>query len=268
MLNWPMQVISLEVRKIMAYRSDFWVTQIGNVIFNLVISYYLWKSIFYHNDVTEMNGYDLNRLVFYYLTSAIVSKGMLGQDIGFLSREIYEGSLNKYLVYPMSVFFYKHLTFLVYTAFQGLQMFIILLIKYLILDNGSFTDIPIADYSLGFLALMCSASLFFIIACTLESIAFWAEYIWSLMVAFRMSCNFLGGTMLPLIFFPEWAQKILMFTPFPYIVNFPIKIFMSEYDSAFVIENLKMLTIWYVIGVGVFAWVWNRGKYHYTGVGI
>ncbi len=266
--NWRLHVFFLEIRKIMAYRSDFWVNQIGNIVFTLVISYSLWKNIYDFKGVDVLNGHTLNSLVFYYLIASIVSKAMLGEDIGFLSKEIYEGTLNRFLVYPISLFQYKHITFLTHSLFQSVQVIFIFFIQYLYLEKLSLSDIPYSHYFLGVLTMTLASSLFFMIACVLESVAFWADQTWTLLVAFRMSCNFFGGSMLPLNFFPEWGQKIIAMTPFPYIINFPLKVFLGEYDSRFYFENLMMLSFWYLLFLGVFKLIWHKGKYQYTGVGM
>lgn len=266
--RWVLNVIILELRKILAYRSDFWANQMGSVAFNLVISYSLWKTIFDFNNVDIINGYTLNGLIFYYLVSSMVAKTMLGEDIGFLSREIYEGTLNKYIVYPISIFRFKHITYLVHSFFQAIQIVVMFFIYYLFLEGQSFFDIPWSTFFLGLFAIMCSASLYFIVECCLETAAFWADQTWSLGVAFRMSTNFFGGTMLPLTFFPEWGQSILKFTPFPYIVNFPLRVFTNKFTPQFYIENLLILVCWYIFFFLVFSYVWNKGKYKYTGVGI
>lgn len=37
-----------------------------------------------------------------------------------------------------------------------------------------------------------------------------------------------GGVLAPLSLYPEWMQSILEWSPFPYIINFPIRIIMGE----------------------------------------
>ncbi len=267
-LRWPMTVISMEVRKILAYRSDFWVNQVGLIIFQVILSYSLWFAIFEFNGVEKMGGYDLTNFIHYYLTAVLVAKAMLGEDIGFLSREIYDGTLNRFIVYPVSIFQYKHITYLVYSLFNNCQLFAIFLFNYFYLHPTPLSEIPWSSYLLGVFASLLSSSLFFMMGCILESIAFWADYIWSLMVLLRMTTNFLGGTLIPLTFYPEWAQEVLKFTPFPYIVTFPIKVFMNDFDSIYYLKNCAIICVWYFIFYLIFRLVWRKGQLKYTGVGI
>ncbi len=258
----------MELRKIMAYRSDFWINQVGLIIFQTLLSYSLWTAIFEYKGITHMGGYDINSFIQYYLTVVLVAKSMLGEDIGFLSREIYEGSLNKFIVYPISIFRFKYLTYMVHSMFHTFQIFFIFLITYLVFTPTTFTEIPWSSYFFGCIAMFLSSSLYFIMSCILESVSFWAEFIWSLMVLLRMTTNFLGGTLIPISFYPQWAQDALVYTPFPYIITFPLKVFMNQYTMEFFIQNTLIICSWSLLFFGIFLIIWNRGKYHYTGVGI
>jgi len=80
--------------------------------------------------------------------------------------------------------------------------------------------------------------------------------------------KFLGGAMIPLAFFPELFQKALEFTPFPYIIHFPMKVFFGEYTLFEYIQNLVILNLWTLAFYFVAKVIWNKGKYSYTGVGI
>ena len=101
-----------------------------------------------------------------------------------------------------------------------------------------------------------------------ELIAFWADNIWSLGVIIRFATKFFGGAMIPLTFFPEWANTVLAYTPFPYIVHFPMKVFFGEIDLNTILINIGILIFWTIIFYFISKLIWNKGKYSYTGVGI
>jgi uncharacterized protein YyaL (SSP411 family) len=82
----------MELRKIITYRADFWVNFIGQTIFSIIISYYLWQAIFASQGATSMNGFSLDKIIFYYLMVPIISRIQQGEMIGSISREIYDGA--------------------------------------------------------------------------------------------------------------------------------------------------------------------------------
>jgi len=109
---------------------------------------------------------------------------------------------------------------------------------------------------------------FFCLNSMSELVAFWAEYIWSLGVLVRFFVSFFGGAMIPLTFFPGWAQEALAYTPFPYLVHFPMQILFGEVDLPIFATNMGILSIWCLVFYSLSIVLWNKGKYSYTGVGI
>jgi ABC-2 type transport system permease protein len=261
-------IFLLEVRKIMAYRSDFWINIIGQVATTLVVSYSLWKSIFTFQNIEVMNGFTMHALIFYYVSMPLISRTLLGEDIGFLAREIYEGSLNKYLVYPLSVFGFKNITYFVHSIFYAIQLGFVFGIFYFVIGPDHTFSLEWGNLFAGIIGLMIGSSVYFILSCSIETIAFWADNIWSLRVLLRMANNFLGGMMVPLAFFPEWALSILKYTPFPYLLTFPINTIMGKVGMEEWFTSVAILLVWYIIFFIIFRIIWARGKFQYTGVGI
>lgn len=266
--RWLMQVYAMELRKGITYRADFWVNFIGQTFSTIVISYFLWKSIFEYNQVTELNGYTLNKMVFYYLVVPLIFRVQQGEAIGSISKDIYEGGLNKFILYPINYYYYKIATYFANaTLFLGQLILIIFLYQFFIGDSSVYS-FNLSNSIMFFSALILGTLTYFALNSISELISFWADNIWSLGVIVRFFTNFLGGGMVPLAFFPEWGQTILKYTPFPYFISFPIKLLFGEvllYEFFF---NMLILTFWCAIFILISKFVWNRGKFAYTGVGI
>ena len=49
-----------------------------------------------------MAGYTFGALMLYYLMVPLVERVVNGQEMGFMSGEIYDGGLTRYLLYPVS----------------------------------------------------------------------------------------------------------------------------------------------------------------------
>lgn len=268
MKNWGRFVLSMELRKILAYRSDFWVSFLGQTFIQLFLGRALWQSIFEAENVTQMNGMSLDTLTLYYLVSPIGIRILTGENIGFMSREIYEGSFTRYLIYPLSFFQYKSITFLTYSLFYTAQL-LVLFILYSLLYGGAFPTMPQLGFALAGMATYMLASMASLsVAMCIELLALWADNIWSLMVSFRFFMSFMGGAFIPLIFFPEWALKILKWTPFPYFVNFPIQTFMGNLSLNEWLSQATILTVWILFFFVLANFIWKRGQHQYTGVGI
>lgn len=187
--------------------------------------------------------------------------------MGFISREIYDGSFTRYLIYPISFFHYKTVTYLTYSLFYACQLILIYILYMLTFGDGlKFSDIQ--NLLMGTGLFLVAAYVFGTLNSIVELISLWADNIWSLSVMLRFFCYFLGGSYIPLDFFPATVQTFLKFTPFPYLINLPVKTIMGLNNTPDIITGLGILILWSVIFQIISRLVWSKGQYQYTGVGI
>ncbi len=262
-MNWWRHIAAAELRKILAFRSDFWVTFIGQALVQLLIARALWQSIFAGSEAEVMNGFTLEMMTLYYLIVPIGQKMLTGENVGFLSREIYDGTFSRYLIYPLSFFQYKAITYLTHSAFYGLQLILIFTAyNFFVKTAGFSTLLP------GTLLFLMAAFAYMSIAMIVELLSLWAENIWSLMVLVRFFCLFFGGGYLPLTFFPEELQRVLVYTPFPYLVSLPVRTTMGLAPPNEIVHGALVLVAWAIVFYFIAHLIWRRGQYKYNGVGI
>ncbi len=266
-MSWWRFVMASELRKILAYRTDFWITFLGQTLVQLLIATALWKNIFESSGQEVMEGYTLPMMILYYLIVPVGNRILQGESMGFLSREIYDGSLNRYLIYPISFFQYKTLSYLTYSLFYSLQMLIIYVLYQATFGDGFyFHQLP--GVFLGIALYVAAAFTYLNLSMVVELLALWADNIWSLNVMVRFFCYFLGGSHIPLAFFPEWMTSVLEWTPFPYLISVPIRTIMGLTTIQEIGTGFAMLLLWAIIfRAGAFL-MWKRGQFRYTGVGI
>lgn len=265
-MNWWRFVVASEIRKILAFRTDFWVTFLGQTLIQLFIARSLWEAIFESSGRSVMEGYTLETMTLYYLIVPIGSKMLTGENMGFLSREIYEGTFSRYLLYPISFFNYKTITYLTYSAFFGLQLSLAFVGYHFFF--GSLNLDQIVNLLSGLSFFMLASYAYCNLALLIELISLWADNIWSLMVMVRFLCFFFGGAYIPLSFFPLLLQNIIKFTPFPYLVSLPINVMMDKLSIEDMLFGVLILGIWSIVfNLGARA-LWAKGQYTYSGVGI
>ena len=264
-MRWWPSVFAMEMRKILAYRADFWITFIGQTFIQLMIARALWQSIFEAQGTRVMEGYTLETMTLYYLMVPTGIRMLTGENIGFISREIYDGTFNRYLIYPLSPFQYKGLTYLTHSFFYGLQL-ILLYVLYHLFYAGSLGQS--GNLLLGVGLFMIAALAYMMMAIILELVSLWADNIWSLIVMLRFFTSFLGGGFIPLSFFPDWAQMMLRFTPFPYLISLPVRTIMGLTTLSEIAHAVGILLVWGIAFMMVVKLVWSKGQKSYTGVGI
>ena len=268
MRNWFYQVFMMELRKLLAYRADFWINFIGQTFFSLLIAYYLWESIFTSTGKAEINGFSIETMIFYYLLAPLIFRIQQGQGIGFISREIYDGSLNKYLLYPMNFFKYKLATYGANSFFYILQLLFIIFLYTLFFNTAHVYEFKILPLFFFLLSLIIGIFCFYFMFCLVEFMAFWFDNTWSLGVILRFATSFLGGALIPLSFFPSWSQTFISYTPFPYLIDLPMNILMLKIESQEMIFQMIISVVWTVFFATLALLLWRKGNLQYSGVGI
>lgn len=262
------QVFFMELRNLLTYRADFWINFFGQTFFSLVVAYYLWLSVFEYTGSQSMQGYTLQGIIFYYLMAPLISRIQQGQGIGFAAREIYDGQLNKYLLYPLNYFGYKFAAYFAYSSFYIGQLFLILFLYNLFFYDPSVYQFSLAGIFLFLIAMTLACILFFFLFSLTEFLAFWFDNTWSLGVILRFGTSFFGGGLIPLKFFPDWALEILEFTPFPYLIDFPLKALNLDLTILEFSKSFSISLVWTLFFVFTSLKLWKKGQYKYTGVGI
>ena len=124
-----------------------------------------------------------------------------------------------------------------------------------------------ASVGLGLLATgMAFVSRFFL-QYALAMLAFRMERVMALHELIWLPILFLSGMVAPLEVFPEGVRAAVLWTPLPWLVWFPAKLFMGDYDAPLVLRGFAMLVGWGVVFVGVQRWAWRVGLRNYSAMG-
>ena len=265
-MRWMSQVLTLEIRKYLAYRTDFWISFLGSMIAQLGVAYFLWRAVFSFRGVDQLGGYSFKGMMLYYLMVALLDRVVRGATMGFVAQDIYDGGLNRYLVYPVSFFTYKLMGQLALTLTSGIQFVICLGGFFVFFGLPAEIHLSIFSVIFGVLAIFCASFLFFLQSWTIELIAFWADNTWSISVMFRFVGALLGGAMIPLSLFPRNIEKFLKFLPFESMTAFPIRAFLGQLTGVEYFQGFILLSLWTLILGMIGALVWRRGTLQYSGV--
>ena len=76
-----------------------------------------------------------------------------------------------------------------------------------------------------------------------------------------------GGHLFPLDMLPEPLQAALRLTPFPYMLYFPVQVYLGRIEPSALLPGLAIQGAWVLVMYGVARWVWARGVRHYSAVG-
>ena len=265
---WERGLFSLLIRKFVAYRTDFWVNFVGLVLVELTCAYFLWQAVFEARGVTSLQGYTLESFLFYYLLVAAVLGMLRGRDFGFAFREIYSGGFTRYILYPISVLRYYYIVSCVELAVGSVKLLLGIGVFCLVFGMPSGVAFGPASFLAGLSACVVAGVLYFFITSCVEYAAFWIENVWTLLVLKQFVEIFLGGALIPLSFFPDTLQTVLSFTPFPYLISFPVNAFMGQLSLWEWCSSALITLAWALTFAHLARLILRRGSYVYSGVGM
>jgi ABC-2 type transport system permease protein len=261
-------VFTIEARKLMSYRADFWInTLVGSLVgFGLV--YILWSAIFKTPDQV-IAGYSFDGMVLYYVLVILLGRLCTGSgaplDVG---QEIYEGSLSRYLLFPAPYIMIKYAQRLGMLLPSFIQLTLLFGAYILLLPLPAEVHFTPQALAMGVISLCLANALYFAMTVLLQLAAFWADNVWSLVVMMVFTARLLGGSMIPLATFPEAWHPLLKALPFRYFFGFPVDTLMGRVSPDQWLTGTAISLVWFCALALMGRWTWSRGMRQYSGVGI
>jgi len=263
------QVVSMEARRRMSYRVDFWINAIAGFAAEFAIVWFLWKAMFAESGATVIAGFTFEQVLVYYVVAILVAKIVRGTEFdGQASEDIYQGGLNRYLVFPAPYFAFKYAQAVGALLPAFVQAMVFGAGWWLVSDGAGMEHITLGGVLMAIGALALANFLYFMMAYSLHCVAFWADNVWSLLVALRFVTSLLGGLMVPLALFPDGLRRANEFLPFRNLFALPAEALLGRVAFAAWCEAMLVGVIWLGVATVAARIVWRRGNLQYSGVGI
>lgn len=259
----------MEARKQMSYRADFWLNSFVAFAAELAVAYFLWQAIFEASGRDVIAGYTFQSMVVYYVAVLMLGRLCRGRERDIsVSHDIYEGTLNRYLLYPAPYATFKYAEQLGALLPSLLQVAMILTVFGVAGGMPADLGISWSTVALTVPAVLMANVLWFLLRLPIQFVSFWSDNVWSLNVLLRFIAEILGGMMLPLAVFPGTLHSALEWLPFRFFFSFPTRTLLGEVGLGEWLTGMAMMAGWIVVMGLVARTVWRRGERTYTGIGI
>lgn len=224
------------------YRFGFLFTIFGNILY-LGVAYYLWRSIY--SNTTTINDLTFNETFIYVALGSTVFVLLKTYTDWIIAHEIEDGSISIYLTKPLDYLFYGLSISLgsVLTNIAAITIPTLLLLTLVFKVN--FVIGP------GMLLFPFSLLLAFLISycfdCITGLLAFYTESIWGISATKEILISVLSGALVPLQFFPEAIEKVLLVLPFQAIYHTPLMLVTRpNADWGSMLSMLAVQAVWVV----------------------
>lgn len=248
------------------YRLNFVLWRLRNIL-RLLMTYFLWSGIFLTHQ--QVFGYSQPEILTYIFMVLVVQTVVLSAPSSDnIGGEISNGDLSNYLLKPINYLTYwftrdlsSKLLNISFATFEIVVLWIILR------PNLTLPDQPIIIFSF-ILALSLAALLYYFLNVSTRFVAFWTpENVWGLSFVSIVLIEILAGGIFPLDILPNWLTILLQFTPFPYLVYYPIAIFLGKFSAIEIVRIIIQTGIWVLVMYYLTKFIWKKGLIIYSSEG-
>ncbi|MBW4614030.1 MAG: ABC-2 family transporter protein [Desmonostoc vinosum HA7617-LM4] len=200
----------------------------------------------------------------YFLVVFVVRQISVVWVIWEFEKDVIEGRLSSKLLQPLDpVWHYvaSHLS----ERVARIPFALLLIALFFILYPQAFWIPKLPELLLFTLAVILTFILRFVIQYTFAIFAFWTERASALENFWFLFFLFLSGLIAPLEVFPEPVRAVVMFTPFPYLIDFPASILVGL--PVDITRGFLSTIGWILIFLGANRLLWRAGLKRYSGMG-
>jgi ABC-2 type transport system permease protein len=238
----------------LVYRFGFLFSILGNIVY-LSVTYFLWRSIYEHSET--IRGLTFNETYVYVALGSAVFILLKTYADWFMSYEIREGIIATYLTKPLDYQLY-----VLFTSFGATLMNLAAITLPTILMLAfvfRVTVTPGWGLALFPLSLLLAFLISFVFDYAVGLMAFYTESVWGLSITKEIVLTVFSGALIPLQFFPDALQRVLLWLPFQAIYHTPL---MMVTRAGLGLEvYLPMLTVqaaWVAILFGLVRLFYNQ----------
>ncbi len=260
-------VFAISFQQEFAYRMNFIMWRIRNVL-QVLVTYFLWTTLFATSG-RQLFGYTRETIITYVLGLLFIRAAVLSAKAQDVAGEIARGDLSNYLVKPINYFKYWLTRDIATKSLNISFAFAEMTILWLLLKPTLFFQTEVAYLILFIIALFLAMFIFFILLFITNAIPFWApEVAWGgHFLVTVILIEFLSGALFPLDILPQMFQSVLHATPFPYLVFFPLQIYLGKVPYSEALTGVLVAFFWVIMLYFLMTKIWARGLKAYQAYG-
>lgn len=262
-----LQIFKISFQQEFAYRLNFVMWRVRNVM-QIVLTFFLWNTVFY-DPGREVFGYNKEKILTYVFGILVLRAIVLSARAVDMAGEIANGEITNYLLKPVSYFKYWFTRDVASKALNLSFAAVEALILFLILKPNIFLQTDFLIIILFIVSTVIAVTLFFYILFLVNLVTFWMpENGWAAQFLFVVILTeFLSGGAFPIDVLPQALQHILYSLPFPYLLFFPLQVYLGKISGLAITRGILTGGIWVIALAFLTRTVWPRGLKRYSAEG-
>jgi ABC-2 type transport system permease protein len=234
----------------------------------LILNIFLFTAIYNYNRTGSILGYSLSQMIWYFAAATFIWYWINNFTDRNIARRIIQGDLAYDLLRPMSVFTWE-LGFAVALRLSGVLFEFIpsLCIYSIFFWPGFLTAAALLRFVV---AAIIAFLLYFAIGFLVGLCAFYIQNTQALTAVKELVIAGLGGSFIPLDFFPDIVRNALNALPLPYLWYWPVQFFLNRpgadsWGDFLYREGIALA--WFAVLLALAALLWRMAVRRYTDAG-
>jgi len=225
---------------------------------------FIMLSIWKESGAAISYGFDGISLSRYFLSAFLVRQFSVVWVVFSFEEDALLGKLSPYLIQPLHPlwrYFASHIA----EQVTRLPFALLITFTFFFFNPDSFWIPSLMVFLLAWLSTIFAFLIAFLLQSIIASLCFWNEKASSLERLLFTTYLFLSGLLAPISSFPPNIQKIVLLTPFPYMISFPANILSGLAENIFI--GFIIQITWISILLPVVILLWKAGVRKYTAMG-
>lgn len=235
------------------YRFDVF-TSVASVVIRVYLLRMVWTALYARN--VAPHGLPLHAIVTYSTVALLMGLVLDIDQTRALYEKLHDGSIATDFMKPIVVPFYFFADGTGEVLFHALLIVPSLAFALLVVH----VDVPSASVLAAFaLSLVLGYFVGFFINFILNCVAFWTLEIQAMQLIFTWLTDFLGGELVPLVFFPAALQGAIFALPFAAMFSTPLLIYVGVIAPNRYPEAIGLQVAWVAILGIASSVIWRAG---------
>lgn len=258
-------VVRIALAQTFEYRWEFLINQLRVVIILLTL-YFLWTQVYQNRPV--LFGFDYQKIISYLLLAMILRQTVFSSVTEQIAAELQVGGkFFTYLLRPIGFFRYWLTIDLAYKLVNLIFIILIVGLFIKIFHLPFFEPAGVLPLGLFLISLVLALLTYFYLGILVSSTGFWTSQVWGLQFLTVLILEFSAGAYFPIDVLPEGLRRIIQLTPFPYLLYYPVSIFLGRLSLLVAAEVIAKSFFWLILIFLLTRVVWQKGLKTYEAWG-
>ena len=260
-------VFKVSFQEEFAYKVNFIMWRVRNIL-QIFLVFFLWDAVFANPNVS-LFGYDRAKILTYVFGILIVRAFVFSARAIDVASDVSSGDISNLLLKPVNYFWYWLTRDLSSKALNMGFAVVEFAALFVLLRPPFFLQTNPVTFLAFVLSLLLAMFIFFELVFVTSAVPFWfPEVTWAgQFLLIVIISEFLSGAVFPLDILPFVIQRILYVLPFPYLIFFPIEVYLGKITGEGLLGGLAVSLFWVIVLYLVMRWLWNKGLKAYEAYG-